>query len=288
MSLSNDHDKSDKSDISKNILNRITYLINKRLSNFNLNKIDNIYENTKSLMHEMEKQNSKLNNKVSVLENLLILQNNEINDLKKKFKSQTKIMQDIQQNIFKVDIKKDIIDDSIDKNILNPEVMINKVNDTSLIKKSSSNNFIIDETIPLSKVNSFNINNYIELKKEVINLDLKFVKKCLESHNINSDLNVFKKMYIDEIPNSHYSIRHIKGNYQYWLNGKMNIDDESGSYIKDVIINNISNVYLNANSFDNYKDDTDLFIKNQEYIVNMGKQKYKDKLFKNILKIIEI
>lgn len=285
MSLSNEHDKSD---ITKNILNRITYLINKRLSNFNLNKIDNIYENTKSLMHEMEKQNSKLNNKVSVLENLLILQNNEINDLKKKFKNQTKIMQDIQQNIFKVDIKKDIVDDNIDKNLLNPEVMTNKVNDTSLIKKSTNNNLKIDETIPLSKVNSFNINNYIELKKEVINLDLKFVKKCLESHNINSDLNIFKKMYIDDIPNSYYSIRHIKGNYQYWLNGKMNVDDENGSYIKDVIINNISNVYLNANSFDNYKDDTDLFIKNQEYIVNMGKQKYKDKLFKNILKIIEI
>ena len=285
MSLSNDHDKSD---ISKNILNRITYLINKRLSNFNLNKIDNIYENTKSIMLEMEKQNLKLNNKVSVLENLLILQNNEINDLKKKFKNQTKILQDIQQNSSKIDIKKDIVEENNEKNLFHTEITNKKVNDTNLIQKSSSNNLIIDETIPLNKVNSFNINNYIELKKEVINLDLKFVKKCLESHNINSDLNVFKKMYIDDIPNSYYSIRHIKGNYQYWLDGKMNIDDENGTYIKDVIINNISNVYLNANSFDNYKEDTDLFIKNQEYIVNMGKQKYKDKLFKNILKIIEI
>ena len=42
----------DNYDINKNILNRITYLINKRLSNFNLNKIDNIYENTKTLINE--------------------------------------------------------------------------------------------------------------------------------------------------------------------------------------------------------------------------------------------
>ena len=99
---------------------------------------------------------------------------------------------------------------------------------------------------------------------------------------INSDI------IIDNVPNSCYPIRHISGNYQYWLNNKMNLDDENGSYIKDTIINNISNIYLEANLFDNYKNETDLFIKNQEYILNMSKDKYKNKLFKKILEIIEV
>ena len=90
MSLNNNSENNNL-DINKNILNRITYLINKRLSNFNLNKIDNIYENTKTLMVEYEKQNLKLNNKISVLENLLILMNKDINDLKKKLKIKIKI-----------------------------------------------------------------------------------------------------------------------------------------------------------------------------------------------------
>lgn len=260
MSLNNNSENNNL-DINKNILNRITYLINKRLSNFNLNKIDNIYENTKTLMVEYEKQNLKLNNKISVLENLLILMNKDINDLKKKIKNQNK------------NFLKETNDNSI----------IEKKNIEDENKNIDSN--IIDD-IPLIKCNSFN--NYIELKKQKFDLDSNFVKKCLESHSINSDLKIFKKIYIDTIPNSCYSIRHISGNYQYWLNNKMNLDDENGTYIKDTIINNISNIYLEENIFDNYKDETDLFIKNQEYILNMSKDKYKEKIFKNILKIIEV
>ena len=260
MSLNNNSENNNL-DINKNILNRITYLINKRLSNFNLNKIDNIYENTKTLMVEYEKQNLKLNNKISVLENLLILMNKDINDLKKKIKNQNK------------NFLKETNDNSI----------IEKKNIEEENKTIDSN--IIDD-IPLTKCNSFN--NYIELKKQKFDLDSNFVKKCLESHSINSDLKIFKKIYIDNIPNSCYSIRHISGNYQYWLNNKMNLDDENGTYIKDTIINNISNIYLEENIFDNYKEETDLFIKNQEYILNMSKDKYKEKIFKNILKIIEV
>ena len=252
LNIKPDNNDNKNQDITKNILNRITYLINKRLSNFNLNKIDNIYENTKTLMAEYEKQNLKLNNK--------ILMNKDINDLKKKIKSQNK-------NILKES------NDSLISEIKN--IDSNKNNDVQVV-----------EEIPLIKSTSFN--NYIELKKEQFNLDIEFVKKCLESHNINSDLKIFKKIYIDNVPNSCYPIRHISGNYQYWLNNKMNLDDENGSYIKDTIINNISNIYLEANLFDNYKNETDLFIKNQEYILNMSKDKYKNKLFKKILEIIEV
>ena len=262
----------DNHDINKNILNRITYLINKRLSNFNLNKIDNIYENTKTLINEYEKQNNKLNNKMSVLENLIILMNRDINELKKKMKNNKN--KDIEDLV--------IEDKEYEKN--------NKPKKEEKNIKQKKEEKLIDQAPELVKVNSFNINdiNYREIKKEEINLDINFVKKCLESHNLNSDLKIFKKIYIDEIPKSYYPIRHMKGNYSYWLNNKMNIDDENGNYIKETIITNISNIYLNVNSYENYINDNDLFIKNQEYIVNMSKSKYKDKLFKNILKIIDL
>ena len=75
-----------ENEINKKFLNRFTYLINKKLNTFNFHKIDNIYENTQTLLKEHEKQNAKLNNKVSVLENLMIAMNKEMLELKKKNK----------------------------------------------------------------------------------------------------------------------------------------------------------------------------------------------------------
>ena len=66
----------------------------------------------------------------------------------------------------------------------------------------------------------------------------------------------------------------------------MNDDDPQGNYIKNTIVNNLQNLYLELNLYENYEDNTDLFLKNQEYIMNMSSDKYKDKLFKLILKII--
>ena len=273
----------ENNDISKNILNRITYLINRRLSNFNLNKIDNIYENTKTLINEFEKQHNKMNNKINVLENLIILMNKEITELKKKIK---------------VNKPRDYIGD-IDEN--EKKCIENLLSETKKVKKSDKEsntkkkeeiqeveeNEKLDQKYELIKTNSFNI-NYKEIKKEEIIIDKELAKKCLESHNISSDIKIFKNIYIENIPNSYYPIRHMKGNYQYWLNNKMNNDDEQGTYIKDTIIHNITNIYLNINVIENYGDDTELFIKNQEYVFSMTKQKYKDKFFKNILKIVEV
>ena len=136
--------ENEKHDLSKNILNNIRYLIDKRLSNLNLNKIDNIYENLKSLMNEYETQNNKLNNKVCVLENLLILINKDVNDIKKKIKN------------------KNIINETIDninlkKNVSNCQ-SFNNLNELQSNYSFNENDYInnnidyIDETI-LNNVN---------------------------------------------------------------------------------------------------------------------------------------
>ena len=251
---------SQETDIYKNFLNRVHYLINKKLSSLNLNKVDNIYENTQTLIKEFEKQNYKLNNKINVLENLMILMNKEIVELKKKVKSNKNQKESINEEKRNKDLISEIIE--LENNELHsPKELV--------------------------KVNSLNYLDYKEIKKEKIILDIDFVKLNLHNHNMTSDMKIFKKIYINDIAQTDYSIRHINGNYQYWLNGKMNNDDENASYIKDTIITNISNIYLDLNLYDNYKDDTELFLKNQEYILNMSKPKYKDKFFKNILKIID-
>lgn len=309
-------DKSEKGDLTKNILNKVSYFINKKLNNINYNKIDNINENVQILLNEYEKQNKYLNNKINVLESLLILMNKDMNDLKKKIKNKNFVCSSNSSNNLvnsnssnnlspKYDNKKELDFNNIsllnhneenELSDLNEFINIQKNNDLNEFINIEENNNLnelnnieknkLNQEIPIIKVNSFS-NFYIDIKKEKLELDNSFIKKCLESHTINADLKIFKKIYIEDIPNSCYSIRTIKGNYQYWLNNKMNDDDENGTYIKDIIIHNISNAYLEANNFDHYFQDNDLFIKNQEYILDMNKQKYKDKLFNNILKIIK-
>lgn len=129
---------------------------------------------------------------------------------------------------------------------------------------------------------------YKDLKIEDYDLDFDFVQKCLHGQSMQNDLKIFKKIYIDNIPCGYYSIRNIKKKYQYWLNGTMNNDDDHGTYIKDTISSNIYNCYLKINNYDNYADDIDQFVQNQEYILNLNEQKYKDKLFAQIIKIIQI
>ena len=127
--------------------------------------------------------------------------------------------------------------------------------------------------------------NIRELKKEQYNLDENFVKQCLNSGSIEADIKIFKKIYIDNISKECYSIRHIRKKFQYWYNGSMKDDDSNCTYIKNTIIQNIEDCYLNVNKYESYENDIDQFINNQEYINKMSEQKYKEKLF---LKIIEL
>ena len=99
---------------------------------------------------------------------------------------------------------------------------------------------------------------------------------------------MFKKMYIDPIAKEYYPIRHIKKKYQYWYDGHMIDDDSNGTYIKNTIIKNIEECYLNVNTYENYMDDMDQFVKNQEHINKLNEQKYKDKFLLKIIQIISI
>jgi hypothetical protein len=98
----------------------------------------------------------------------------------------------------------------------------------------------------------------------------------------------FIDLNIENIPKEYYPIRHIQKNLQYWLNNKMNDDDVNGTYIKNVILNNIENCYLKVNIFDNYENNMEQFLKNQEHINKLSENKYKDNFLNKIIPLINI
>jgi hypothetical protein len=192
------------------------------------------------------------------------------------------------------DISINLLNSNTDKKLKD-----NNDNNLSLIKENSKViinehseyciNQSIDNNDKRKKVekNFKNIERYKDIKKELFNLDKEFIKKCLDDACIESDFKIFKKIYIDNVPKEYYPIRSFRKKLQYWLNGHM-IDDCSGNYIKDTIINNIENCYININKYEEYEDDPEQFIRNQEYITKMNEQKYKDKMLSMIIDIIKI
>ena len=288
----------------KKIISRVNYALDKRLKSFNLENIENylsdINRNISEINNEYKLSNRIYKNKFNNIENRLEKMNKDILSLK--------ITSDNGFNHKEVHQTYDELNEyEIDEISLGSIKMHNdtctqpekdkKVKQYGSLKNINSLEAFhmnkIDELEPVTmeKVNSFQSMDgfeYKELKKEKLIFDKEHVKKCLHYHTLKEDLKLFKMIYLDDIPKSYYSIRNIKNNYQYWLNGGMINDDDKGSYIKDTIVHNLSHLYLEINTFEDYEDDMELFIKNQDYILNMSNTKYKNKLFKEILKAIDL
>ena len=278
---------------SKKIISKVNYALDKKLKSLNLVTIENylndINKNLSEINNEYKLSNRIFENKFNHIDNKLVKLNKDILFLKKSLKIPSEEMiENNQYQYHDYNEMNELIDSQ--KNVDSDEEnnFVKNISTISLKKNKSVHNL---EPFKLEKVSSFqSVENfdYIDLKPEKIIIDLKIVKKCLHEHCLKSDLILFKLKYIDEIPKTCYSIRNIKNNFQYWLNGAMHNDDENTNYIKNTIVSNISHLYLQINNFEDYEDDMDLFLKNQEYILNMSSVKYKNRLIKDILKIIDL
>jgi hypothetical protein len=261
----------DKNNIKKYLSNNISYTINKKMSVYT-SKLDKI---TKMLEYNIEKNdviidNLKINNlqmeeKIKSLELLITNLIEKINSNNLVINNNGK--QEEIEKIKKKNIKKEII---AEKKIVNIECTSENDND-------SEDNFIENKNL-----------KYHDIKLEDINIDNDFIAKCLHTCSINGDVKLFKKIYIDNIPKEYYPIRNIKKTYQYWNNDHMNDDDSNGTYIKNTILKNIERAYLRINTFENYSNDTEQFLKNQEHINNIMEEKYKDKFLNKITPLINI
>lgn len=130
------------------------------------------------------------------------------------------------------------------------------------------------------------IEKYIDFKVEHFDIDQYFIRKCLDMNSTNGDIQLFKKMYIENVSKEYIPIRHIKKKFQYWLNDKMNDDDTNGEYIINIIVKNIELCYMKVNNIDNYENDLDQFLKNQEHIMRLPEIKYKERFLEMIVQLI--
>ena len=246
---------NDKKSIKKFIVNTVNSSINKKTNSFKL-QLDEILEKLNILLDE--KNNTKLD------ENKL--DENKLNENK------------FDENKFAQNKLDDVIQEEEE------EKPIKEVKRKKAVKKEIIEKEIIEKDDNLMSP----INYFREIKVEHFDIDKNIILDCLHMNNVNGDVTLFKKIYLDNVLKEYYPIRHIKNKYQYWLDGKMIDDNTNAEYIKNTIIKNIEFCYRKVNIFDNYNDNIDQFIKNQEHINKFNEIKYKDKIFASILPLIEI
>jgi hypothetical protein len=288
----------DKYNSKKCLTNTITYIINKKMKTYNdkleilKQKIDQNLEISMTIIKTLKDENIYLQQKMNEKIDTLILSINELRNekyiLKEEFKNNDIMNQCDIINKSEIINESDIINQC---DIVNQSDSINHNNKNKILKdkiskdKISKNNITENNSIINEESIIF---NYKEIKRESYLLDVDFIKESLHMSNINGDIEIFKKVYINNIPKEYYPIRHIKKKIQYWLNGSMNDDDSIGTYIKNTIIKNIEECYLRVNNYDNNINDIDQFLKNQEHINKLREDKYKDKLLLKIISIITI
>ena len=132
------------------------------------------------------------------------------------------------------------------------------------------------------------LTKYIEVKVKHFDIDEKIIKKYLNMNSTNGDIQLFKKMYIENVAKEYIPIRHIKKKFQYWISDHMQDDDTNGEYIVSTVLKNIELCYMKVNNMDNYGDDIDQFLKNQEHINRLHDIKYKEKIISLIISNIDI
>ena len=125
--------------------------------------------------------------------------------------------------------------------------------------------------------------NIMELKSEKLVVEDNIVIKFLKSKDINSDINFFKYLYFDNVECC--PIRYLnKNNYQYWCDGAW-CDDNGGDNIADILVKNITKLYMKNNTYDNFGTDIDKY---QSYIYSMNDKKYKETFIKKIKELVSI
>jgi uncharacterized low-complexity protein len=269
---------NDKKSIKKFIVNTVNSTINKKTNSFKL-QLDEILEKLNILLHE--KNNTKLGES-KLGESKLGESKLGESKLGESKLGESKLGES-KLGESKLDESK--LDDVVQEEEEEEEKPIKEVKRKKVIKKE-----IIEKDNNLNNLNNLvnPINYFREIKIEHFDIDKNIILDCLHMNNVSGDVNLFKKMYLDNVLKEYYPIRHIKNKYQYWLDDKMIDDNTSAEYIKNTIIKNIEFCYRKVNIFDNYNDNIDQFIKNQEHINKFNEIKYKDKIFASILPLIEI
>lgn len=122
----------------------------------------------------------------------------------------------------------------------------------------------------------------LEVKIQKFNIDEESIKEYLEMNSTKGDIALLEHLYFLEEEDP---IRiNTSKNLEYLLNRKWNINN--GELI-NTLLHNIKTCYLTVNTFENYNDEPDKFMKNQKYIMEMSNEKSKDRLLKSLKQFLE-
>jgi hypothetical protein len=141
-----------------------------------------------------------------------------------------------------------------------------------------------DEVDKKVRLENFEITDIFQLK----NIDVDFVRECLEKCDVTGDIKLFRRIFTKGIPKDQQLLRYLGGkNYQTKRNGLW-IDDMNAGYIKHVLMKIFEQSYMYANDFEHYGENIDRFLMNQEHINSFNDDKYIEKLMAQITNIVDI
>jgi hypothetical protein len=129
---------------------------------------------------------------------------------------------------------------------------------------------------------------FVELRKEMIQIDKEEVIRNLKFNDARSIVNLFRKYYYKKENRIHkYPIK-FKGkrNYQYYVNGMWH-QDLNGHYIINTLCWIFENLFLSVNNINDISNPQQL-VENQNFIYKINTDKFKKELFKNIIEEVEL
>ena len=276
--------------LKKYLSNTINSSVNKKIFK-NEAKIDELMEKSDNIIHLLNNFNkllNNLNNRMENIEKVLSLDNKIIeNELFDNFIENDEVQKPLQKTESNSNIE--LLKKMNEIMLNNNEIECNNNTDEDKIseKKKVSKVKKQKETISHQQQDTI-ITKYIEVKVKHFDIDEKIIKKYLNMNSTNGDIQLFKKMYIENVAKEYIPIRHIKKKFQYWISDHMQDDDTNGEYIVSTVLKNIELCYMKVNNMDNYGDDIDQFLKNQEHINRLHDIKYKEKIISLIISNIDI
>ena len=284
--------------LKKYLSNTINSSVNKKIFK-NEAKIDELMEKSDKIIQLLNNLNNRIENieKVLSLNNHNLITKNELFDNFIENNDTPKPLQKSESNS-NIDLLKKMNEIMLNNNNNNNneiECNNNTEEDKSSEKKKVSKVKKQKEPINTQIQNQNQNQNqdtlltkYIEVKVKHFDIDEKIIKKYLNMNSTNGDIQLFKKMYIENVAKEYIPIRHIKKKFQYWISDHMQDDDTNGEYIVSTVLKNIELCYMKVNNMDNYGDDIDQFLKNQEHINRLHDIKYKEKIMALIISNVDI
>ena len=215
-------------ELKKYLSNTINSSVNKKIFK-NEAKIDELMEKSNNIINLL----NNLNNRMENIEKILSLNNNNLitkNELFDNFIENDEIQKPLQKTESNSNIE--LLKKMNEIMLNNNEIECNNNTDEDKISEKKNVSKVKKQKEIINNNNQETVlTKYIEVKVKHFDIDEKIIKKYLNMNSTNGDIQLFKKMYIENVAKEYIPIRHIKKKFQYWISDHMQDDDTNGEYL---------------------------------------------------------